>query len=345
VGTLYNCENLTSVPGLSIYTPSKWLPKFYSPEFLDIFTTNKRLKQIKALLKQKGCKKIILYIWRPEFGDMLDKFNYDLSCYHIDDEYTFSESDLPNDEAEVQLISKVDQVIIHSAGLLAKKGDINPNTIHIPNGVDFAAYSTPTAESEDMKNIPHPRIGYVGVIKKQLDFKLLVELAQRHPDFSFVFVGPYGYLGDSSQLVKKLEKLDNTYFLGAKKVEQLPSYTQHMDVCILCYLVNAYTNYIYPLKLHEYLATGKPVVSASINSVKEFEHVVKIANSTDEWSEALVQSLCEEETSHEQTLLRINVAKQYDWNLLVRKITRIFCEKLGPAYLEKFEDIERSTHS
>jgi glycosyltransferase involved in cell wall biosynthesis len=303
------------------------------------------LKQIKALLKQKGCKKIILYIWRPEFGDMLDKFNYDLSCYHIDDEYTFSESDLPNDEAEVQLISKVDQVIIHSAGLLAKKGDINPNTIHIPNGVDFAAYSTPTAESEDMKNIPHPRIGYVGVIKKQLDFKLLVELAQRHPDFSFVFVGPYGYLGDSSQLVKKLEKLDNTYFLGAKKVEQLPSYTQHMDVCILCYLVNAYTNYIYPLKLHEYLATGKPVVSASINSVKEFEHVVKIANSTDEWSEALVQSLCEEETSHEQTLLRINVAKQYDWNLLVRKITRIFCEKLGPAYLEKFEDIERSTHS
>ena len=97
--------------------------------------------------------------------------------------------------------------------------------------------------------------------------------------------------------------------------------------------------------MHEYLATGKPVVSASINSVKEFEHVVKMANSTDEWSEALVQSLCEEETSHEQTLLRINVAKQYDWNLLVRKITRIFCEKLGPAYLEKFEDIERSTHS
>lgn len=327
------------VEGFSIYTPRHWMRKFYWPKWLANFMSRRRLRGAKKILEKKGCNKFILYIWRPEFIEALDNVRYDFSCYHIDDEYTFSDFDSPVNDMEAQLIKRVDQVIVHSHGLMQKKGNINPCTVYITNGVDYEAYSRLCDEPPDLTSIPHPRIGYVGIIKKQLNFELLLGLAKRHADYSFVFVGPLGYLGDKARLVDELKDLRNTYFLGAKTIEELPAYTQHMDVCMLCYVVNDYTKYIYPLKLHEYLATGNPVVGASIHSLLEFRHIVRLADTLDEWSEALTYSLSDEATSDENFALRQQVAQQYDWNLLVRNIAHLFCEKLGSGYLEEFKNI------
>jgi glycosyltransferase involved in cell wall biosynthesis len=323
-------------PGLTIHRPERWLPEVGRPLFLARWTKQQRWRRAQRLLLTRGCRKTILYFWRPDYEPALDLIDYDLSCYHIDDEYTFSDIEQPLDEGEARLISRVDQVFIHSPALLEKKGKLNPQTACVPNGVDYRAYTTPHSEPADLTPIPHPRVGYVGRIKTQLDLPLLIALAQRHREWSFVLVGPQENLGERAVLGHQLSHMPNVYFLGGKPVAVLPAYTQHMDVGMLCYAVNDYTKFIYPLKLHEYLASGRPVVGSPIRSLQDFAHIIRLARTTDEWSQAIQDSLSPAACSAEQVEARRRVARRHDWDRLVGLIAQTLCSRLGPTYLERF---------
>ena len=271
-------------PGLTIYRPERWLPAIGRPRFLAEWTERERLRRAQQLLLARGCRRTILYLWRPRFERAIDLIPHDVSCYHIEDEYTFSEVEQPIDEQEARVISRVHQVFIHSPALLEKKGKFNLHTAVAPNGVDYHAYVIPHNEPLDLQAIPHPRIGYVGRIKPQLDLSLLIALAERHQDWSFVFVGPCQSqnFNGKAVLIHKLSQLPNVFFLGAKPVGELPAYTQHLDVCVLCYELTDYTKFIYPLKLHEYLASGRPVVGSPIRSLEEFAHLIRLARTPNE---------------------------------------------------------------
>jgi hypothetical protein len=109
-----------------------------------------------------------------------------------------------------------------------------------------------------------------------------------------------------------------------------------MDVCLLPYKANDYTKYIYPLKLNEYLAGGKPIVGTSIRSLLDFAHVIKLASTPDEWSRALTESLEPEAVSIDQVQKRRSIAKQVDWETLVHTIASSLCNRIGPFYEERF---------
>lgn len=326
-------------PGLTIYQPERLFPGVGRPHCLARWTERQRLRRARNILHTRGCRKTILYLWRPNSASALDLLDHDLSCYYINDEYTFSDIEQPIDPCEARLISRVDQVFIHSTALLEKKGQLNPQTTFIPNGVDYQAFATPHSEPADLQVIPHPRIGYVGRVKRQLDLALVMELAQRHPEWSFVLVGPYEGLGDNASLIRRLAQMPNVHLLGGKSVSMLPAYTQHLDVCLLCYKINGYTKFIYPLKLHEYLASGRPIVGSPIRSLQDFTHVIRLACTTDEWSQAIQDSLSLTACSAEQVEARRRVARQHDWDRLVTLIAQTLCSQLGPAYLERFEKI------
>jgi len=232
-------------------------------------------------------------------------------------------------------MKEVDQVFIHSPGLLAKKGAINPRTSFVPNGCAYQAYSRPALEPPDLAGIPHWRIGYTGRIKRQLDWELLLELTSRHPEWSFVFVGPVTDDPEVVAVVHKMSQRPNIHFLGFKTVEQLASYPQHFDVCMMPYRMTDYTKYIYPLKLHEYLASGKPTVGSPILSLKQFDHVVRLAQTVDEWSEAISGCLGPEERSVARMDERQKVARDHDWDRLVEVVARTLCDRLGYSLTEK----------
>ena len=325
--------------GFWVHRQEWWLPKLYRPEGLARFTEGHRLRRARRFLLGKGCRRIVLYLWRPEFDVALEHVPHDLSCYHIDDEYSFAPVEQPLDQREAQLIARVNRVFIHSNALMNKKGRLNPHTLKVPNGVDYAAYVRPCPEPDDLRAIPHPRIGYVGKIKAQLDLRLLRTLALKHPDWAFVFIGPKGFLGNDAALCDELFALSNVHYLGGKGVKQLPAYTQHVDVCLLSYQLDGYTKFIYPLKLHEYFASGRPVVGVPIPALEEFRGLLRMARTADEWSSAIAASLDPGEMAVEKVAVRRAVARQHDWNILVHRVAGEICAGLKAPYCERFNQL------
>ncbi|HWM26930.1 MAG TPA: hypothetical protein VNQ14_00630, partial [Woeseiaceae bacterium] len=173
------------IPNFDRYVPGRWLPEVYKPRALGDFIRRRRLVRAVKRLQRVGCDRIVLYLWRPRFAWAADAVPTDVICYHIDDEYQFTSRDIPEDPIEVGLLRRVDLVIIHSPKLLEKKGGHNTNTMYVPNGVEYPLFSSPCAEPADLGAISRPRAGYVGVIKSQLDFGMLVDLCTRRSDWSF----------------------------------------------------------------------------------------------------------------------------------------------------------------
>jgi glycosyltransferase involved in cell wall biosynthesis len=313
-------------PGLHVLTPGLRHPTVYRSKSLARMFVRSRLRAAKRRLESLGCNKFSLYLWRDEFMSALRLAEVDFTCYHIDDEYSFSEKEIPISEREQRILETVDQVVIHSPGLLEKKGRINPRTSFIPNGVDYAKFSTPMECPADLGNIPKPVLGYAGVIKKQLDLALFVAIAKARPNYSLVLVGPVMNVSGRENQLESLKSLPNVYILGERPAELLPSYVQHFNVCLMCYEMNSYTQYIYPLKLNEYLATGRPVVSTPIATIVTTHPPVLTASSLEEWLVAIDQSLAPEAMSPSLVELRQSVASQHDWDLLVNKIAKLFID-------------------
>jgi glycosyltransferase involved in cell wall biosynthesis len=312
-----------------VYEPRPWLPRLGRPAWLGRMTARQRFKQVQDLLRAQGCTKIVLYLWGLEFAEVLDQIPHDLSIYNVSDEYSFSSTEVAVSPEERNLLESVGQVFIISRALMEKKGYFNPHTDFLPAGVDYWRYASPAPEPEDMRSIPHPRLGYVGHLKRRLDWPLLLELSRTHPQWSFVFVGPKSPHHEINDSLRQMSSRANVHFLGGRPAERLGEYIQHFDVCAMPYVVDDYTKYIYPGKMHEYLASGNPVVSAPVRSAQEFKDVINIAGNAQEWSMAIEQALAEKENTPERRAARQRVAAQYDWKGLVDKVAHLIVRRLG----------------
>jgi hypothetical protein len=157
------------LPDLQVIVPGSLQPQLHRPQWLADLSLRSRLRAARRRLLATGAQRIVLYLWRDSFHRALDLIEHDASCYHIDDEYSFDERDPPTSRVEEDLLRRVSQVFIHSRELLRKKGSYNLHTVRVTNGVDYPAYASPQPVPVDLSPIAAPRIGYAGVIKKQLD--------------------------------------------------------------------------------------------------------------------------------------------------------------------------------
>ena len=142
-----------------------------------------------------------------------------------------------------------------------------------------------------------------------------------------------------------MSRRPNVHFLGGKPAERLGEYVQHFDVCTMPYVVDDYTKYIYPGKMHEYLASGHPVVSAPVRSVQEFKDVIAIANSTAEWSKAIASSLSAGENTPERRAARQSVAREYDWERLVDRMAHTIAARLDLMRADASGEVESGLDS
>lgn len=326
--TTHGRNPVPRIPGFEVdYSP--WIPRFYRPAELQRKLIRFRARRVWRRLKASGCERVVLYLWRPQYASWFDDLPHDFSIYHIDDEYSFTDHDVPTSRAELDVLDRANHVIIHSRGLMEKKGGGAAPTTFLPQGVDFAAFSAVRPEPADLAVVPHPRIGYTGFLKDQLDWPLLGSLADRHPDFHFVYVGGRTTQTEVHSFLEAMSQRSNVHFLGEKTVDLLAEYPQHFDVCIMPYRRMDYTDSIYPLKLHEYLATGRPVVSSPIRTVQDFDDVIRIAGSVDQWSEQLLAALDPEGAGPNAAQERRAVAMEHDWSRIVSTPARIILNALA----------------
>ena len=159
-------------------------------------------------------------------------------------------------------------------------------------------------------------------------------MAERHPQWSFVFVGARHEHPEMLPAIEELSCRRNVHFLGRKSVQEVAAYPQHFDVCMMPYQADDYTRYIYPLKLHEYLASGRPTVGSRIRSLEDFTEVVALAATLDEWSAAIAGALEPAADSVAARTARRGVARRHDWQLLVERIAQTIAHRLGCEFAE-----------
>ncbi len=170
-------------------------------------------------------------------------------------------------EQERKLFERADVVFAGGRSLYEAKRRQHSKVHLFPSSIDrkhFAGEGIELHDPEDQRRIPHPRIGFFGVLDERLDRELLQEIAAREPTWHFVLVGPVVKISEEA-----LPRAANLHYLGQKTYAELPYYLAHWDVAMLPFAQNASTRFISPTKTPEYLAAGKPVVSTPIPDVVE----------------------------------------------------------------------------
>lgn len=180
---------------------------------------------------------------------------------------------------EKKFMRMADKVVVTSDNLYNSKKKYNPSVFLIKNGVDFDLFSKGANVDYQGKKT----VGYVGSVDERLDYILLEKLVAENPDIEFLFIGRIVY-PDGKQ---KLEKYSNTVFLGPKKPFEIPDYLKNIQIGIIPFRKNEFTRNIYPLKINEYLAAGKPVVTTNFAPLNDFRMFVDISGDHEEFNQHL----------------------------------------------------------
>ena len=270
----------------------------------------------------------ILWLYTPDHADLVSKVGEKLACYFVYDEFAdFLYNTRIKEmlrEWDNRLTRQVDIVFACSPPLYERRKSINPNTYLIPNAADFDLFNRALAPNRqlpaDIASIPRPIIGYAGMLAYHIDVELMRRVAEAFPICSLVLIGPDRLPNNSS--LDRLKALPNVYFLGQKPHEHLPDYLQAFDVAVMPYLLIEQVVHAYPLKLHEYLAAGRSVVSVNLPEVQRHRDVIRIAESYDEFICLVSEAL--NDYSQEAIAARLVVARQQLGTAGLRKSTTCF---------------------
>ena len=242
---------------------------------------------------EQSITKYVFWYYTPMALGKSRQFQPALTVYDCMDElanFKFAHPELKSREQE--LFQKANLVFTGGQTLYEAKREQHPDAHAFPSSIDKAHFGQargPLAEPADQVAIPHPRIGFFGVVDERLDIELLRQLAENHPEWQFVIIGPVVKIDQAT-----LPRTSNVHYLGGKDYQELPAYLKGWDVATLLFADNESTKFISPTKTPEYLAAGNPVVSTPIRDVVRPYgdlNLVQIAGSAADFGAAIVRAL------------------------------------------------------
>jgi len=243
-----------------------------------------------SILRSIPSPLMISYVYNFDFARHLNKPTTIFE--HIDHLDVFG-STYPMETLEAwfaEATARADVVVASARDLQMEMLPRRSDTILCPNGVTFehfAGYHPGPAPSDlaVVLSRGRPIVGYYGALAEWVDYDLLDYAAQRLPDHSFVFIGPnYDKTMDEAEVFTR----PNVWWLGPKSYDGLPAYLHHFSVATIPFKVNEVTHRVSPLKLFEYMAGGKPVVTTAMREAQHYEHVL-VAHDPDEWVKLLAE--------------------------------------------------------
>lgn len=274
-------------------------------------------------MRRLGIRNPILWFVVPHTADLLGHLGERFVVYYCTDQH----SSLPDiDSAEIGrmddlLTRRANQVFVTSPTLLEPKRALNQTTAYSPHGVDVALFqmamdpALPVAEGA--RHLPHPIVGFTGLVESWVDLDLLASLASARPQWTFLIIGRIAVD------VSRLKKFTNVIFTGAQPYESLPAWTKAFDVAIIPFCQNELIRNVNPLKLREYLASGRPVVSVPMPEVDRFAGHIGIARAPEEFLAALEDELSRD--TEDRRAARIRLVSDMTWEARVEEvITTVF---------------------
>jgi glycosyltransferase involved in cell wall biosynthesis len=295
---------------------------------------------IKVELKKLNADCDLLWIDRIQSQALVDYFPRAAVVYDcVDEEWSFGRSCnrryLHN--LERRLLERADVVFASSGSIYKRLAQYTDRAALVPNGCDFDHFAQPAtyfSRPADLPDVAAPIIGFVGCItRRSMDWRLLEVACRALPNCQFVFVG---WTDASAHNFAKQHV--NVLLIGSKPYAELPAYLAAFDVAIIPYVVGGSIDYVYPKKLHEYLAAGKPVVVTDLPELRQFRHIVKIATNSDEFVRHIESCLIENADAQLSSSLiaqRRALACENTWEKRVARINEILDAALSsPAELK-----------
>ena len=249
-------------------------------------------RQINAALRRLPRQPTQLWLFTPDIPEVIERLNSERVVYYCVDDFAafsgFNQKLL--ERLERQTMAASDVVITTSPRLHEPRRLQHPSVHLVPHGVDFAHFASAQhlpveAVPCDLKAIPGPIFGFMGLISDYVDLGLIAQAARRRPEWSFVF------LGDVRCDTNAVDGLSNVHLLGGRPYEQLPAYCRGIDVGLIPFKMNRLVRSVNPIKLREYLAAGLPVVSAPLQTVLDYAPAVLTAETLAEFIPACEQAL------------------------------------------------------
>ena len=220
---------------------------------------------------------------------------------------------------EAALLECADVMFTGGPSLFRAKQARHPNVHCFPSSVDAAHFRvaragndrTRLAEAEDQAGLPHPRLGFYGVIDERLDLNLVDFTARAHPEWQIVLVGPVVKIDPAI-----LPRRENIHYYGQRTYDDLPRYLAGWDVCLLPFARNEATRFISPTKTLEYMAAELPIVSTPITDVAEpYGDIVYLGDTPEQFlaaCEAALDSGTEERAGRAAQMRRVLAGTSWD---------------------------------
>jgi glycosyltransferase involved in cell wall biosynthesis len=286
--------------------------------------------QVRFAMKRAGMSPGVFWAGLPTAGLLRRHIPHRHCVYYVQDDYpSYSSFDhqmfMRIHEDHEELLRAADVVICASIGLAEREAQYAQRVEYIPQGVNpvflDADLDDQTEVPELLRGIPRPIIGYWGSLEALHDRDLVLALARRHPEWSFVF------FGRKMTDVSELEALPNVHYPGFLPIEEIPRYGVHFDVGFISFKQTDYTMYGCPIKYREYLALGLPVVAPYIIEVERaYEGEGLTARTLDEFSARFREAM--ESDSPQRRRHRRALVEKETWDYSSGRVLAVL-ESLG----------------
>lgn len=279
----------------------------------------------------------IVWFYTPMALPLLQLFKPSKVIYDCMDELAaFKNAPKQLLQRESALLNIADVVFTGGPSLYESKRDRHANAHCFSSSVDAAHFRQALDASishPEQANIPHPRLGFYGVIDERFDTELVKAMADKHPEWQIVLVGPVVKIDPAT-----LPKQPNVHYMGQRTYDQLPQFLAGWDVCLLPFAMNESTKFISPTKVLEYMAAEKPSVSTPITDVKvPYGDVVEIAESYDDYIAACERQLALSDDARQTMVQRMReVVAGTSWDRTASRMHELIESAVQSNKVERF---------
>jgi glycosyltransferase involved in cell wall biosynthesis len=311
-----------------IVVVSPLLLPFYSSRWSRSINRSLLTFQIKLMMVAFDMRHPILWIAIPTAREVAGRLGEIAMIYQVSDKYAANRMDHATSskviaEMHDDLLARADLIYYSGRKLfeddLAEHPEIATKAKRLEQGVDYDHFNSATSrewsEPDDTKGIAHPRLGYFGAIESWLiDQELIREVSRTRPDWQWVFIGLR-----ASRL--EVESLGNVHYLGAKPYSLMPQYAAAFDVCVLPWVIdNEFVSYGSPIKVREYLATGKPVVITPIYEYERLDGILRVSRGKDDFI-SKVEDALNNDSADKRRARQLSV-KEATWDARAEEVSK-----------------------